>query len=233
MSKLNATVTKVYKPEILKCPYCGARMKFLFVGSNKIVQFYSGKTTRIKNMYYGCLNCEHEDSYPSLTATKLAFRGYTYSAKTICMIDHFKSLGYSREKISLLFEARNIIVSDRNIDILHKKFLEYYEGNKEERIVNVLEEQLQKYGESRLSIDAICTPSGYYIIFYDFFSGDLLAIYKFETLEDEELSLMLNRVLDIKYNTKIIVTVGVRAKFRGMLKQIVGTRCRLVSYVKF
>ncbi len=233
MSKLNTTVTKVYKPEILKCPYCGAKMKFLFVGSNKIVQFYSGKTTRIKNMYYGCQACGHEDSYPSLTATKLAFRGYTYSAKTICMIDHFKSLGYSREKISLLYEGRNIIVSDRNVDILHKKFLEYCGEDKKEVIINEIEKMNEKYNEARLSIDSICTPSGYYILFYNFFTGDLLAIFKFENLEDEKLVTLLNEVLAEKYNIKIIATVGVRAKFRGLLKQIVGTRTRLVSYVKF
>ena len=96
--KDNVKAVKVYKPEIMVCPKCKSPIKYVYTVSNKKVQFSSGKIFRIKNMGYKCPKC-NDDVYFSLTATKLALKGHTYSAKVACMIEYYKSLGYSRDKI--------------------------------------------------------------------------------------------------------------------------------------
>ena len=233
MSKLTAKVTKVYKPEVLKCPYCGKRIKFRFVSSNKVVQFSNGRIIRIKNMVYGCDNCNNDEVYPSLTATKLAFKGYTYSSKIICMIDYYKGVHISREKISSMLEDKGVIVSDRNVDILHKKFLELFNQDKEKNVDDAYKDMMGKYGFINLSIDCITVNNCYYIIFYNFFTGDLLGIWKFDDLYGQELRDFLTKYTNESYNIKTIITSGVRSKFRALLRSIAPKSVKLKSYVKF
>ena len=233
MSKLTANVTKVYKPEVLKCPYCGRKIKFRYVASNKIVQFSNGRFIRVKNMVYGCDYCNNDEVYPSLTATKLAFKGYTYSSKIICMIDYYKNLHLSREKISTLLEDKGIILSDRNVDIIYKKFQELYNMDKEGNIDRAYKDMMDKYGFINLSIDFITVCDTYYIIFYNFFTGEMLGIFKFTDLNGPELRGLLTKYINENYNIKVIITAGVRSKFRALLREIAPATVRLKSYVKF
>ena len=233
MSKLTSKVTKVYKPEVLKCPYCGDKIKFRFVASNKIVQFSNGKIIRIKNMVYGCDKCNNNEVYPSLTAIKLAFKGYTYSSKIICRIDYYKGIHVSIEKISSMLEEKGVIVSDRNVDILHKKFLELFNQDKESNMKQAYDDMLNKYGFINLSIDCITVNDCYYIIFYNFFNGDQLGIWKFNDLYGEELKNLLTKYINEEYNIKLIITSGVRSKFRALLRSIAPKSIKLKSYVKF
>ena len=78
--KVKAKAVKIYKPEIMLCPRCKNSLKYVYTVSNRVVQFSSGKIFRIKNMGYKCPNC-NDNVFFSLTALKLAFKGYTYSAK--------------------------------------------------------------------------------------------------------------------------------------------------------
>ena len=177
------------------CEYCGSKLKFRFVISNRVVQFTSGKTVRINNMVYGCDKCNNGEVYPSLTATKLAFKGYTYSSKIICMIDYYKNLHYSREKISVMLENKGVIVSDRNVDIINNKFQELFNIDKEKNIFSAYERMLDKYNEVRLAIDFITVNDTYYVIFYDFFNADMLAIFKFNDIEGEEAKEVFKKLL--------------------------------------
>ena len=115
--KLETKVVKIYKPEILLCPKCKEKLKYTYTVSNKVVQFTSGKAVRIKNMGYLCKNCNDGNVYFSQTATKLCFKGYTYSAKTVCMIDYYKNQGLSRDAICDILTQKGFYISDRNVFI--------------------------------------------------------------------------------------------------------------------
>ena len=65
--KVVETAVKIYKPEILACPFCNSALKYKYTISNKVVQFTSGKIFRIKNLGYGCLNCNDSNIYFSQT----------------------------------------------------------------------------------------------------------------------------------------------------------------------
>ena len=76
--------TKVYKPEVSRCPLCGSKLKYRYTVSNKVIQFYNGHYTRVKNLGYSCTNELCKDNsviYTSQTASKLCIKGYTYSSR--------------------------------------------------------------------------------------------------------------------------------------------------------
>ncbi|MDE6408061.1 MAG: hypothetical protein K2K50_05600, partial [Anaeroplasmataceae bacterium] len=118
------SVSKYYKPEILLCPKCGSKLVYRYAISNKLIYFTNGKHVHIHNLGYGCNTCKDNQIYFSQTANKLAFKGYTYSAKIICTIAILKEKNMSREEICDYFFTKNIEISDRNVDNLYRKYQE-------------------------------------------------------------------------------------------------------------
>ena len=125
MSKVEPKSVKVYKPEIMNCPKCGTKLVYVYTVSNKVIQFSSGRIMKIKNMGYKCPSCNDDLVYMSATAHKMSFKGCTYSAKVVCMIDELKSKHKSRDEICDILISKGLEISDRNVDILYKKLNDY------------------------------------------------------------------------------------------------------------
>jgi hypothetical protein len=222
---------KVYKPELLDCPICKSKLKYAYATSNKVVQFSKGNKVRIKNLAYHCLECNNKITYISNTANKLSFKGYSYSSKVICLIDYYKSSHLSRDKICDLLEAKGIDISDRNIDIIAKMFVEYLDMDYDKKIRDSYEEMLKTYTEIRLSIDCIRVAEVAYIIYYNYFTGEILAIWKFTN--DADIEFMLRKYLSITDKITTIITVRPGRKLYNILKEIADDKIRFVSYEKF
>ena len=224
---------KIYKPEVLSCPKCGKAIKYSYTISNKVVQFTSGKIFRIKNLGYSCQSCNDGNIYFSQTANKLCFKGYTYSAKVICMIDYYKSKKMGREQICDILASKGIEVSDRNIDILHKKFLKHFNSDYDNNIKESYKAMLNEFNEIRVSIDLITINEKNYVIFYDFFKGDILAIWKFNGLLNPKLKETLEPYIGPNNKISMIATVRNISKFVPILKSITSNSTKFINFIKF
>lgn len=231
-SKIKPLASKIYKPEILVCPKCKSGLKYKYTVSNKVVQFTSGKYFRIKNLGYSCPNCNDSNVYISQTANKLSFKGYTYSSKIICMIDYYKLHHMGREGICDILTSKGIEISDRNIDILYRKFKALFNMDYNENILNAYKDMIDEFKEIRLSIDFITINELRYVIIYNYFNGELLAIWRFEGLQDPELKNKLSKYLS---NNKITLIASVRgiSKFLPILKSIAPEKTKFIPYMKF
>ena len=230
--KLKERSCKIYKPEIMACPFCGTKIVYKHALSNKIIQFSNGRYIRIKNLGYYCPKCNDGNIYFSQTANKLSFKGATYSTKVICMIDYYKEKGMGREEICDLLNDKNIVISSRNIDILDKKIKEYINMNYDFVINEAYENMLNKFGEIRICVDLITINEKIYVIIYDYFTSNKLAIWKFNGLDDSEL---LKTLLKYTSNDNIrnIVTIRNVSKFFPMVKKSAPKRCKITSFEKF
>lgn len=233
MSKIEPLASKIYKPEVLSCAKCKGSLKYCYTVSNKVVQFTSGKIFRIKNLGYYCPNCNDGNVYFSQTATKLCFKGYTYSAKIICMIDYYKNYHLGREEICDILASKGIEISDRNIDILYKKFKSIYEMDYENNIFEAYDRMLKEFNTIRLSIDCITINEKNYIIFYDYFTGSILALWKFNGLNDPSLVETLTKYINPDFNISLIVSVRGISKFLPILKSITSSKTKYMAFCKF
>lgn len=231
--KINAIHTKIYKPEIMTCPKCKKNLKYAYTVSFKTIQFTSGKLIKIKNMGYLCPYCNDNIIYPSLTASKLAYKGLTYSCKTLCYIDYYKEKGLSREIIADEFEKMGLIITSRNIDFLYNKFKSYYDKDLESSFDNSFKEMLKEYNEIRLSIDLITIKEKYYILFYNGFNGNIINKYISSSFDDKGLLSLLNKILN---NEKLKYVISVRGNvspFISIMKSISKSNIKYISYTKF
>ena len=233
--KVTPRAVKIYKPEVLNCPKCQSRLKYNYTISNKVVQFTSGRIFRIKNMGYSCPCCNDGNLYISSTANKLAFKGYTYSAKTVCIIDYEKSVNHKgREAICDFLANKNIEISDRNIDIIHKRFTEILNQDFDSIIKDAYNNMLAKYNEIRISLDLITVNEIAYIILYDFFKGDIIGLWKFNGVEDPNLKDILAKYINDEYNITTIFTVrGYVSKLVPIVKSIMPKTAKVYSFLKF
>ncbi len=226
--KVTPRAVKIYKPEVLYCPKCQTKLKYNYTISNKVVQFTSGRIFRIKNMGYYCPCCNDDNLYVSATANKLAFKGYTYSVKVMLMIYKMKMEHKSRDLICDQLASKGVEISDRNVDILSNKVKEFINMDYEKNINDSYALQREKYGEVRFSIDKVSIDDLAFYILYDFYSGDLLAIWECKDVEEA-------KVFFKKYLTdevKMIITV--RPMFETY--QILKKNCpnaKMCSYSKF
>ncbi len=231
--KIGETAVKIYKPEILVCPFCNSPLKYKYTVSNKVIQFTSGKHFRIKNLGYGCVNCENGITYFSQTANKLSFKGYTYSSKIICMIAYYKQKHKGREEICDILVSKGIEISDRNIDIIYKKFKEIYDSDFDFRIRSALERMKKKFNEIRISLDVIMVNEICFIIFYDFFTSEKLGIWTFNGITDPKLK---ERLSDYIAGEDISLIMTIRNtkdnKFIPILKEL-APNARLMAFNKF
>lgn len=232
--KVEEIASKIYKPEILICPKCGNTLKYKFTISNKVVQFTSGKIFRIKNLGYGCLKCNDGHTYFSQTANKLSFKGYTYSAKIICLIAYYKFKNYGRDAICDILVQKGIEISDRNIDIIYKKFKDIYFSDYDSRIKKAYKDMIEEFDEVRLSIDAIMIERTLFVILYDFFSSEKLAIWSFDGINDPKLKEILGKYLN---NNNISLIASVRdtkeGRFLPILKSLASINTKFISFNKF
>lgn len=233
-NKIKEISTKIYKPEILSCPICGNALKYQYTVSNKIVQFTSGKYFRIKNLGYGCPICKDGRIYFSQTANKLCFKGYTYSAKIVCTIAYYKRLHHGREGICDILATKGIEISDRNVDILYKKFNEFYEQDYDTLIHEAYENMLKEYNQIRISLDLITIEDTYYVIMYDYFTSKLLAIWDFSSFKDSKLDDILKKYIS-NYNISVIATVRnlKEGKFVPVIKKYIQGNTKFISFNKF
>lgn len=230
--KLKERSCKIYKPEIMSCPFCDTKLIYKHALSNKIVQFSNGRYIRIKNLGYYCPNCNDDNIYFSQTANKLSFKGATYSSKVICSIDYYKSKGLGREEIADIFNDKNIIISSRNIDILDKKIKEYINQDYDYIINEAYNNMLNKFKEIRICLDLVTINEIIYVILYDYFTSEKLAIWKFNGLDDPKLEIMLTKYIK-NNNLKHIVTIRNVSKFFPIVKSIAPKKCKISSFEKF
>lgn len=233
--KIEELAAKIYKPEILTCPFCGSGLKYKYTVSNKVVQFTSGKYYRIKNLGYGCLTCNDGNIYFSQTANKLCFKGYTYSAKIVCMIAYYKQKHLGRERICDILASKGVEISDRNIDILYGKYQEIFNQDYDKIIWAAYHAMTEKYHEIRLSVDLITINECRYVILYDFFTSAKLGLWVFQGLEDPRFIETLSKY--IRPDLKISVIVSVRntkdGKFLPALKKLASPSARFIAFNKF
>lgn len=231
--KIVEKAVKIYKPEILICPKCKSSIKYNYTVSNKVVQFTSGKYFRIKNLGYSCPSCNDGKIYFSQTANKLCFKGYTYSAKVICLIDYYKNKRMSREEICDILISKGIEISDRNVDILHKKFLSFYELDYDNTIKEAYNKMASEYGEIRISLDLITINEKNYVILYDFFKGNILAVWKVNGITDPNLKKLLELYIGPQNNISLIATVRNISKFVPLVKSVTSNKTKFITFNKF
>lgn len=220
---------KVYKPEILECPKCNSKLKYCYTISNKVIQFTSSKAFRIKNLGYKCPNC-NDIVYFSQTANKLAIKGYTYSTKVSCMILYYRR-NNSREYVCDFLSSQGVDISDRNVDIIYNMMQDLLNLDYDTKINESYERQMQEYNEIRLSIDLITIDKKIYVILHDYFTGEIIALWHFENLDDERLDQMLSKYLSNK-NIKVIFTVRPFSGLYSMIKQK-AKYAKVMSFLKF
>ena len=233
--KIEEIAVKIYKPEILKCPKCKKPLKYKYTLSNKVVQFTSGKYFKIRNLGYGCESCNDGIVYFSQTANKMCFKGYTYSAKIICTIAYYKNLKYSREAICNILAGMGVEISDRNIDILYKKFKEVVSRDYDEDIKNAYQSMMDKFGEIRISVDLITIKEKIYVILYDFFTGDKLGLWTFNTVNDPKLDECLATFIHKDLNITYIATIRQlnNSRFVTLIKSLAPEKTNFFSFTKF
>ena len=226
--KVTPRAVKIYKPEVLNCPKCQSRLKYNYTISNKVVQFTSGRIFRIKNMGYSCPCCNDGNLYVSATANKLAFKGYTYSVKVMLMIYKLKMEHKSRDLICDQLASKGVEISDRNVDIISNKVKEFMSMDYEKNINDSYIMQKEKYGEVRFSVDKVSVDDLAFYILYDFYSGDLLALWECKDLEEAKsyfTKYLTNEV-------KMIITVRPMFDTYQILKKIC-PNAKMCSYAKF
>lgn len=234
MSKVTPRASKIYKPEILECPKCKGGLKYCYTISNKVIQFTSGKVFRIKNLGYMCFSCNDKRVYFSQTAHKLSIKGYTYSAKIFCIIDHYKSLLYSREKICDILASKGIEVSDRNVANMYKRFQEIVNQDYEEITREAIDRQLYEFNEIRFSIDQIVVEGKTYVIIYDFFSGEILSIFVIDSFEDEAINRYFEMFMTDDRITYIFTIRNIIGnKLIPFIKKYVKGNTKLLPFMKF
>lgn len=230
--KVAPKAVKIYKPEIMTCPKCGSAIKYVYTISNRAVQFSSGKVFRIKNMGCKCPKC-NDEVYFSLTALKLAFKGYTYSAKVACMIDYYKDIGYTRDKICDLLAEKDIEISDRNIDNISKKVKEYLELDYDKTILESYKDMMERFNEIRVCLDMITIEKTIYIAFYSYFSGDIIALWKFDSVDSPSLRDLIRKYINENYNVTVVLTVRPQFKFYSIIKDNIPSNIKMLSFSKF
>ncbi len=228
-----AGVCKNYKPEILYCPFCNTKLVYRHSVSNKLIYFTNGRRIRVRNLGYSCPNCKNDKIYFSQTAKKFAFKNYTYSVKTVCMIALLKEQGMGREEICDYFYDKNIEISDRNVDNLYKAYLQAKTIDYKQTIPQAYELMLKEYQMIRLSIDLISIEETRFILVYDFFNGNLLALQSFNTLNDPKLKEFLSSFLNPQLKITLIASIRKDSTFIPLIKSLCPSSTKFITFNKF
>ena len=224
--------TKIYKPEISKCPICGSKLKYKYTISNKVIQFYNGHYTRVKNLAYSCTNEECNGSkilFTSQTASKLCVKGYTYSSKVLAYIAINKYMHTPREKICDKLASLGVEISDRNIDIIYNKYLKDLNEDYKQNIKNEYDFMEKEFGQVRISIDAIRVEKVIFISVRNSFTNNQIGTHFIKNNEDAQIINLLKEYTDDE-RIACIATTRPFTNFFKLLKKAVN---RPMSYIHF
>ncbi len=225
--------SKYYKPEVLTCPKCKSKLIYRYAISKKTVCYSNGKKSKIHNLAYSCPNCKDSNLYSSQTANKIAFRGYTYSNKVICMIAKLKNNHMSREEICDYCYTKGISISDRNVDNLYKKYIECRDIDTNEKILKAYERMMLTFGQIRLSVDLITIEDSSFVIIYDYFELELLGFREFHGLDDPDLAPYLKLFMSPNLNITLIASIRKDSIFIPLLKSLCPAKTKFVPFVKY
>ena len=134
----------------------------------------------------------------------------------------------SRDLICDQLASKGVEISDRNVDIISNKVKEFVNMDYEKNINNSYILQKEKYGEVRFSVDKVTVDDLAFYILYDFYSGDLLALWICKDIEEAKTYFK-------KYLTdevKMIITVRPMFDTYQILKKIC-PKAKMCSYAKF
>ena len=115
----------------------------------------------------------------------------------------------------------------------NKKIRSYIDAPYDELIKEYYNRLLNEYGKIRISVDLITIKEKYYVLFYDYYKGEILAIWIFDGLDDPKLTEILTPYFNNE-NIELIVSVrGYVSKFVPILKEISPKNTKFISYLKF
>mgnify|MGYP004476185943 CR=1 FL=1 len=243
MSKVVSLGTKVYKPEILTCPFCNNKLIYKHTVSNKIIQFSSGKKFHIRNLGYGCEYCNDGKIYSSSTAVKMAFKGYTYSTRLIGSILYSKEIGLSRYNIASNLLKANIIISDRNVDNIYNHFKNYLNRDYDDVIQIEYNAMINEYGRICISIDMVGVSYkigegnlARIICVRNYFNNNIIGFYMLDFVDEKTDELEEKRILNKNLNNpkiKYVITIRRIFPFYRLIKQMLPNGANLLEFAKF
>lgn len=225
--------SKYYKPEILSCPKCKSKLIYRYAISKRTIYYSNGRQSKIHNLAYSCPECKDDRLYSSQTANKIAFRGYTYSNKVICMIAKLKNNHKTREEICDYCYTKGINISDRNVDNLYKKYLECITIDEQSNIIEAYDAMIREFGQIRLSIDLITIENSIFVMIYDYFNLNLLGFKEFQGVNDPSLEPYLKKFLSPDLNITVIASIRKDAVFIPLLKSLCPAKTKFIAFVKY
>ena len=224
-------IRKNYKPEILICPKCNTKLKYLHSISAKTLTFTQGKTTFVKNLGYICPKCK-DHIYVSQTALKFAFKGIHYSTKVCFIIYYYKELGYSRELICDNLSLNNVQISDRNISYIYNKMKDYLNKNYDEIRNKEYLQSINEFKQIRLSIDLISYNKKRLIIIRNQFSTNIIGFFYFNSINDPLVKETLIKYINKDLPITNIITIRKDDVFYPLLKSLVPNSTKFSSFLK-
>lgn len=224
-------IVKNYKPEILYCPICGEKLSYAYAISAKTISFSLGKHIFVRNLAYKCHLCANQ-TYVSATASKFALNGCRYSMKVLFIIYYYKTQKYSREQICDILADNDVIISERNIDILYKKFLDYLNKDYLAVLKIKYEEMLNKFKQIRLSIDLISYNKRRLVVIRNNFSQEIIGFYTFDNILDPNLREVLAQYLDKSYLITNIISIRKDEIFIPLLKELAPIKTKFSVFLK-
>ncbi len=228
--KLN---TRIFKPEVERCPICGAKLIYRYTVSNKVIQFFDGEKYRVKNLGYSCSNVDCKTTgiiYTSQTATKSCVKGYTYSAKILGTILYYKSLKVSRIAIETRLANRGIEISDRNIDMIYDKYKERLSSDHKKSIEIEYGYMLKQFDQILLSIDIFNVAKNVWLLsIRNFMTNSQIGLHFIHNNDYSVLDDYLNKDLNI---TKIATVKKQTRIYKEILKRVNKEVC-FIHYVNY
>lgn len=228
-------LTKVYKPEIKTCPLCGAKLKYRYTVSNKVITFTNGKKIRIKNLGYSCTNencLDNTEIYVSQTAVKLCMKGYTYSAKILAEIAILKHKKISRDMICNRLALSGVEISDRNIDIIYQKYEQILNRDYRQELAKQYKEMIEKYKQIRLSIDSILYDTYRVITVRNSFNNEIIGNHIMDENDSEGHKQLLVEYINNPYVKEIITTRKTTDFYKKLISSL-SHEVKVISFEKF
>ena len=157
-------IKRYFRPESTNCPFCGKKTKFDHLYSKKYVTTFH-EETHVHNMGYRCIDDEcfnqHGRMYfHSAQADSLTLKGYTYGLDVIVHIGFQRTKNYRNiEEIHTDLRARNIDISERNVEYLYNTYLILMKCSLPERLEQI-RPLIEKNRGVILSIDGLQPEKG-------------------------------------------------------------------------
>jgi type IV secretory pathway protease TraF len=93
---------------------------------------------------------------------------------------------------------------------------------------------MAKYNEIRIDLDLISVNEIAYVIMYDYFTGDIIGLWKFNGVEDPLLKETLAKYIENNDNISTIFSVrGYVSKFVPIIKSLISKKTKVYAFLKF